>query len=161
MKICFLGAGSTVFAKNLLGDCILTPELGEFEIALHDIDAQRLDESYSVITALNKNYNGKATVGKFLNRREALRNADFVINAIQVGGYKPCTVTDFKIPKKYGLQQTIGDTLGVGGIMRALRTIPALEEFARDIEELCPDAYFLNYSNPMAMLTDIFLSIQR
>lgn len=153
MRITFLGAGSTIFAKNILGDCILTPELGEFEIALHDIDEQRLNESYNVITALNKEYNGKATVYKFLDRRESLKGADFIVNAIQVGGYKPCTVTDFKIPKKYGLQQTIGDTLGVGGIMRALRTIPVLEEFARDIEELCPNAYFLNYSNPMAMLT--------
>lgn len=158
MKICFLGAGSTVFAKNLLGDCILTPELGEFEISLHDIDEKRLDESYAVITALNKNYNGKATVTKSLNRKEALRGSDFIINAIQVGGYKPCTVTDFKIPKKYGLKQTIGDTLGIGGIMRALRTIPVLEDFARDIKEVCPDAYFLNYSNPMAMLTGYLLT---
>lgn len=153
MKICFLGAGSTVFLKSVLGDCILTPELGEFDIALHDIDSERLEESYSVITALNKQYNGKATISKHLNRREALQNSDYIINAIQVGGYKPCTVTDFRIPRKYGLQQTIGDTLGVGGIMRALRTIPVLEEFAKDIEEVCPDAYFLNYTNPMAMLT--------
>lgn len=153
MKICFLGAGSTVFVKNILGDCILTESLGEFEISLHDIDAQRLEESYSVIVALNKEYNGKATITKSLDRKQALRNSDYVINAIQVGGYKPCTVTDFVIPMKYGLFQTIGDTLGIGGIMRALRTIPVLEEFARDIEEVCPDAYFLNYSNPMAMLT--------
>lgn len=153
MKICFLGAGSTVFVKNILGDCILTESLGEFEIALHDIDAQRLDESYNVIVALNKEYHGKATVTKSLDRREALKGSDYIINAIQVGGYKPCTVTDFVIPMKYGLFQTIGDTLGVGGIMRALRTIPVLEDFARDIEEVCPNAYFLNYTNPMAMLT--------
>lgn len=157
MKICFLGAGSTVFAKNVLGDCILSKELGEFEISLHDIDATRLDESFQVISAINKNYNGKATITKNLNRKEALRNSDFIVNAIQVGGYKPCTVTDFKIPRKFGLQQTIGDTLGVGGIMRALRTIPVLEEFAKDIEEVCPNAYFLNYSNPMAMLTGYLL----
>lgn len=153
MKICFLGAGSTVFAKNILGDCILSPNLGDFDIALHDIDSNRLDESFIVVSALNKKYNGRATVTKHLNRREALKGADYIINAVQIGGYKPCTVTDFKIPRKYGLQQTIGDTLGVGGIMRALRTIPVLEDFAKDIEELCPDAYFLNYTNPMAMLT--------
>lgn len=158
MKICFLGAGSTVFAKNVLGDCILTPELGEFEISLHDINEKRLDESFAVISALNKEYDGKATVTKNLNRKEALRDADFIVNAIQVGGFKPCTLTDFRIPRRYGLQQTIGDTLGVGGIMRALRTIPVLEDFARDIEEVCPNAYFLNYTNPMAMLTGYLLS---
>lgn len=153
MKICFLGAGSTVFAKNVLGDCIMTPELGAFDIALHDIDAVRLDESFRLITALNKSLGGSATVTKHLNRREALDGADYVVNAVQVGGYKPCTVTDFKIPKKYGLKQTIGDTLGIGGIMRAMRTIPVLEDFAHDIEEVCPNALFLNYTNPMAMLT--------
>lgn len=158
MRICFLGAGSTVFAKNVLGDCILTPSLGEFEIALHDIDEKRLKESFNVINAVNKAANGKATVTMHLDRREALKGSDFIINAIQVGGYKPCTVTDFKIPRRYGLWQTIGDTLGVGGIMRAMRTIPVLEEFARDIEELCPEAYFLNYTNPMAMLTGYLLT---
>lgn len=158
MKICFLGAGSTVFAKNVLGDCIMTPSLGEFEIALHDIDEKRLNESFNVISAVNRGCNGKATIGKFLDRKEALRGADFIINAVQVGGYKPCTVTDFKIPRRYGLWQTIGDTLGIGGIMRAMRTIPVLEAFAKDIEEVCPDAYFLNYSNPMAMLTGYLLT---
>jgi len=158
MRICFLGAGSTVFAKSVMGDCILTPELGEFEIALHDINEKRLEESYKVISKLNEKYEGKATVLKFLDRREALKGANFIINAIQVGGYKPCTVTDFRIPRRYGLQQTIGDTLGVGGIMRALRTFPVLQEFAKDIEEVCPDAFFLNYSNPMAMLTGYLLS---
>lgn len=156
MKICFLGAGSTVFAKNVLGDCILTPELGEFDIALYDIDEKRLEESYQVISAINIKYNGNATIKKYLGveeRIEAFRDSDFIINAIQVGGYKPCTVTDFKIPRRYGLQQTIGDTLGVGGIMRALRTIPVLEDFAKEIEQVCPEAYFLNYTNPMAMLT--------
>lgn len=157
MKICFLGAGSTVFVKNVMGDCILSPELGAFEIALHDINPERLEESYQVISAINKNYKGQAIVTKNLNRKEALRGSDFIVNAIQVGGYKPCTVTDFKIPRRYGLQQTIGDTLGVGGIMRALRTIPVLEEFAKDIEEVCPNAYFLNYTNPMAMLTGYLL----
>ncbi|MFA5450283.1 MAG: alpha-glucosidase/alpha-galactosidase, partial [Clostridia bacterium] len=161
MKICFLGAGSTVFAKNILGDCILTPSLGDFHIALHDIDEKRLDESYRLITSMNKSLGGSATVSKHLNRREALMEADYIINAIQVGGYKPCTVTDFKIPAKYGLKQTIGDTLGIGGIMRGLRTFPVLEEFAKDIAEVCPNAYFLNYTNPMAMLTGYLLKHTR
>ncbi len=153
MKITFLGAGSTVFAKNVLGDCILTKELGEFDIALFDIDENRLNESYSMLNNINKKYEGKATIKKYLDRKEALKGADFVINSIQVGGYKPCTVTDFEIPKKFGLKQTIGDTLGVAGIFRALRTLPVLDDFARDIEEVCPNALFLNYVNPMAILT--------
>jgi len=151
-----MGAGSTVFAKNVLGDCLQTDSLREFEIALYDIDPNRLEESYRMIYALNKNTNnGKAKITKFLgvdNRKDALRGANFVVNAIQVGLYEPCTVTDFEIPKKYGLRQTIADTLGVGGIFRTLRTIPVLEGFARDMEEVCPDAWFLNYTNPMAML---------
>ena len=156
-KITFMGAGSTVFAKNVLGDCMLTEALCESEIALYDIDAHRLEESYLMLSCINKNCNsGKATIKKYLgveNRKEALRNADFVVNAIQVGGYDPCTITDFEIPKKYGLRQTIGDTLGIGGIFRTLRTIPVLSDFAKDIEEAAPDAWFLNYTNPMAMLT--------
>lgn len=160
-KITFMGAGSTVFAKNVLGDCMLTPSLRDFHIALYDIDAQRLDESYVMITALNANINeNRATVTKHLgveNRKEALRGADFVVNAIQVGGYEPCTVTDFEIPKKYGLRQTIADTLGIGGIFRTLRTIPVLEDFANDMAEVCPNAWFLNYTNPMAMLTGYML----
>ena len=157
MKITFMGAGSTIFAKNTLGDCMLTNVCKDMEIALYDIDADRLDESYALISAINENNNdSRATINKFLgveNRKAALRSADFIINAIQVGGYDPCTIIDFEIPKKYGLLQTIGDTLGIGGIMRALRTIPILDNFARDIEEVCPDAWFLNYTNPMAMLT--------
>lgn len=157
MKITFLGAGSTVFAKNVLGDCMLTEGLRDVHIALYDIDEERLEESFQLITALNKNINaGRAVIEKYLgveNRKDALRGAQFVINAIQVGGYDPCTIIDFEVPKKYGLRQTIGDTLGIGGIMRALRTIPVLEEFANEIEEVCPDAWFLNYTNPMAILT--------
>ena len=157
LKITFIGAGSTVFAKNVLGDVMMTPSLHEAEIALYDIDKERLEDSYLMLTALNKNVNGgAATIRKFLGveeRKEALAGARFVVNAIQVGGYEPCTVTDFEVPKKYGLRQTIGDTLGIGGIFRALRTIPVLEGIARDIEEVCPDALFLNYTNPMAMLT--------
>ncbi|MBQ4097135.1 MAG: alpha-glucosidase/alpha-galactosidase [Clostridia bacterium] len=156
MKITFMGAGSTVFAKNVLGDCMLTECLHDVEIALYDIDGERLEDSYLLISALNKNCNeGRATIKKYLgveNRKEALRGAKFVIDAIQVGLYDPCTIIDFEIPKKYGLRQTIADTLGIGGIMRALRTIPVLEDFARDMEEVCPDAWFLNYTNPMAML---------
>ena len=157
MKITFMGAGSTVFARNVIGDCMCTPCLCEAEFALYDIDEKRLQESEIILRALNKNINeNKATITTYLGeeqRKDALRGADFVVNAIQVGGYEPCTVTDFEIPKKYGLRQTIADTMGIGGIMRALRTIPVMKAFADDMEEVCPDAWFLNYSNPMAMLT--------
>ncbi|MBQ8276068.1 MAG: alpha-glucosidase/alpha-galactosidase, partial [Clostridia bacterium] len=156
-KITFMGAGSSVFAKNVLGDVMLTPALRDFEIALYDIDPERLEDSYIMVNALNRNINeGRATVTKYLgveNRKDALRGADFVVNAIQVGLYEPCTVTDFEVPKKYGLRQTIADTLGIGGIFRALRTIPVLEDFAEDMAQVCPGAYFLNYTNPMAMLS--------
>ena len=157
MKITFMGAGSTVFARNVLGDCMCTPALQNCEIALYDIDAKRLEDSRIILSAINQNVNaGRAVIKTYLGveqRKDALRDATFVVNAIQVGGYEPCTVIDFEIPKKYGLQQTIADTLGIGGIMRGLRTIPVLEGFARDMEEVCPDALFLNYSNPMAILT--------
>ena len=156
VKITFMGAGSTVFAKNVLGDCMLSPVLEESEIALYDIDPVRLDDSKRMLEAINKNNGGKATIHAYLgveNRKDALRGANYVVNAIQVGLYEPCTVTDFEVPKKYGLRQTIADTLGSGGIFRALRTIPVLQDFVRDMEEVCPDARFLNYTNPMAMLT--------
>ena len=156
-KITFMGAGSTVFAKNVLGDAMLTPCLHDAEIALYDIDADRLEESYLLITKLNENINqNRAKISKYLgveNRKDALRGADFVVDAIQVGLYDPCTIIDFEVPKKYGLRQTIGDTLGIGGIFRALRTIVVLKEFAADMEEVCPNAWFLNYTNPMAMLS--------
>ena len=157
VKITFLGAGSTVFARNVLGDCMCTPVLREAEIALYDMNAQRLEDSETILRAINHNVNeDRAVIKTYLgveNRKAALRDADFVVNAIQVGGYEPCTVTDFEIPKKYGLKQTIGDTLGIGGIMRGLRTIPVMEGFARDMEEVCPDTLFLNYTNPMAILS--------
>lgn len=157
MKITFMGAGSTVFARNVLGDCMCTPALRECEIALYDIDGKRLEESRIILEAINRNVNeSRAVIRAYLgaeNRKEALRGARFVVDAIQVGGYEPCTVIDFEIPKKYGLRQTIADTLGIGGIMRGLRTIPVLEDFARDMEEVCPDALFLNYTNPMAILS--------
>ena len=157
LKITFMGAGSTVFARNVLGDCMCSPALRECEIALYDIDGTRLKESEIILSAINHNVNrDRAQIRTYLgveNRKEALRGATFVVNAIQVGFYDPCTITDFEIPKKYGLRQTIADTLGIGGIMRALRTIPVLKDFADDMEEVCPDAWFLNYTNPMAMLT--------
>ena len=157
MKITFMGAGSTIFARNVLGDVMCTPALCGCEIALYDIDPVRLKESEIILSAINKTINSdKAKIRTYLgveHRREALRSADFVVNAIQVGGYEPCTVTDFEIPKKFGLRQTIADTLGIGGIMRALRTIPVMEDFAHDMEAVCPNAWFLNYTNPMAILT--------
>lgn len=156
-KLTFMGAGSTVFAKNVLGDCILTPEIGALEVALYDIDPVRLEDSRLMLENINKKYNGKLKITAYTNRLEALSGADFVVNAIQVGGYEPCTVTDFEVPKKYGLRQTIADTLGIGGIFRALRTIPVLEDFAEDMHKVCPNALFLNYTNPMAMLTGYML----
>lgn len=157
MKITFMGAGSTVFVKNVLGDTLLTDALNDCEIALYDIDAHRLEESYLVVEALNKKYNAdKATIKKYFGvseRKAALRGARFVINAIQVGLYDPCTIIDFEVPKKYGLRQTIGDTLGIGGIFRGLRTIHVLKDFAADMQEVCPDAWLLNYTNPMAILS--------
>ena len=161
-KIAFMGAGSTVFAKNVLGDCMMTPALEDSAIALYDVDAVRLEESRTMLEAINRNNGGKARIQTYLgveNRREALRGAKYVVNAIQVGGYDPCTITDFEIPKKYGLRQTIADTLGVGGVFRALRTIPVMLDFARDIEAVCPDAWLLNYTNPMAMLTGAMLRL--
>ena len=154
VKICFIGAGSTIFAKNVLGDAMLTPSLQDAEIALYDIDENRLKESELMLQTINKNSNqNRAKIQSFSDRKEALKDANFVINAIQVGGYKPSTVIDFEIPKKYGLQQTIGDTTGIGGIFRGLRTLPVMFDIAKEMEEVCPDAWLLNYTNPMAILT--------
>ena len=156
MKITFMGAGSTVFARNVIGDCMCAEALRDATFALYDIDGERLKESQVILEAIRKAKGGYGRIECFLgteNRREALRGASFVINAIQVGLYDPCTIIDFEVPKKYGLRQTIADTLGIGGIMRALRTIPVMADFARDMEEVCPDALFLNYTNPMAMLS--------
>ncbi len=153
-KICFLGAGSTVFAKSVLGDSMLTESLCESEIALYDINAERLRESEIMLNAINDNCNkSRAKISAYLDLEKALVNSDYVINAIQVGGYEPSTVIDFEIPKKYGLRQTIADTLGIGGIFRGLRTIPVMFDFAEKMEKLCPDTLFINYSNPMAILS--------
>ncbi len=152
-KIAFIGAGSTIFMKNIVGDALLTPALADSHFALMDIDVQRLEESEAVARAMVKATGTGATVTTHTDRRAALEGADFVITAFQVGGYDPCTVTDFDIPKQYGLRQTIGDTLGIGGIMRALRTVPVLWDVARDMAQVCPDALMLQYVNPMAMNT--------
>jgi alpha-galactosidase len=154
-KITFMGAGSTIFAKNVLGDCMLVPALEGFEFALFDIDEQRLKDSERMLNNLKETLKKNITIHAYLDRKEALRNAKYVINAIQVGGYEPSTVIDFEIPKKYGLRQTIADTVGIGGIFRNLRTIPVMLDFAKDMEEVCPNALFLNYTNPMAVLTGV------
>ncbi len=160
MKLTFMGAGSTVFARNVIGDCMCSEVLRDSVFALYDIDAKRLEESRIILEAIRKDKGGCGKIECYHgieNRKDALRGADFVVNAIQVGLYDPCTIIDFEVPKKYGLRQTIADTLGIGGIMRALRTIPVMKDFADDMAEVCPDALFLNYTNPMAMLTGYML----
>ncbi|MCB8882683.1 alpha-glucosidase/alpha-galactosidase [Acidisoma cellulosilytica] len=150
-KITFIGAGSTVFAKNLLGDILLQPALQDSRIFLYDIDAERLFTSQIVAHRICDTLGATAGVTATLDLEEALDGAQYVISMIQVGGYRPCTVTDFDLPKTFGLRQTIADTLGIGGIMRALRTIPVQLDMVRAMERLCPDALHLNYANPMAM----------
>jgi len=160
LKITFLGAGSTIFARNVLGDCMSTESLRNCEIALYDIDAGRLKESEVILNAINKGKGNHSKISCYAgteNLEKALQGASFAINAVQIGGYDPCTITDFEIPKKYGLRQTIADTIGIGGIMRALRTIPVMEQFARAMEKVCPDAWLLNYTNPMSILTGYML----
>jgi alpha-galactosidase len=150
-KITFIGAGSTVFAKNLLGDILSFPALAGATIRLHDIDPERLGTTERVAGRIVRTLKAQPTIEATLDRRAALDGADYVITMFQVGGYEPGTVIDFEIPKKYGLRQTIADTLGIGGIMRGLRTIPVLLDMCADMEELCPDALLLNYVNPMAI----------
>jgi alpha-galactosidase len=150
-KITFIGAGSTVFARNLLGDILGHAELAGSEIALFDIDAERLATSELVAHRVAQALDAPAKISTTTDRRAALDGADYAINMIQVGGYEPCTVTDFEVPKQFGLRQTIADTLGIGGIMRGLRTIPVLLELCAEMEALCPDVWFLNYTNPMAI----------
>jgi alpha-galactosidase len=150
-KITFLGAGSTVFAKNLMGDILSYPELADSTITLHDIDPERLRTSEIVAHKVAQALEVKPKIEASLDRKAALDGADYAISMIQVGGYKPSTVVDFEIPKKYSLRQTIADTLGIGGIMRGLRTIPVLLDMCYDMEALCPDVTFLQYVNPMVM----------
>ena len=152
-KIAFVGAGSTVFTRNLVGDVLYQPELRDCtEFALMDIDAERLRSAEIVAGRLVEAHGAGATVTATTDRRAALDGADYVVTSFQVGGYEPSTVIDFEVPKRFGLRQTIADTLGVGGIMRGLRTIPVLLDVCRDMEEVAPDALLLNYVNPMAML---------
>ena len=151
-RITFIGAGSTVFARNLMGDILSFPELSSSTIVLHDINEERLRTSEIVGHKIIETLGVDAQIEATTDRRRALANADYVITMFQVGGYKPSTVIDFEIPKKYGLEQTIADTLGIGGIMRGLRTIPVVLDICKDMEELCPDALLLNYVNPMSML---------
>jgi alpha-galactosidase len=150
-KITFLGAGSAIFAKNLLVDILSFPELAEATIALHDIDPARLETSTQIARHIAQTLQARPKIEACLDRRQALDGADYAISMFQVGGYKPATLTDFEIPKRYGLRQTIADTLGIGGIMRGLRTIPVMLDMCRDMEALCPAVVHLNYVNPMAM----------
>ena len=152
-KITFIGAGSTVFAKNLLGDILSFPELADSTISLMDIDPERLRTSEIVAHKVADFFGAKPKIEATLDRRRALDGTDYAISMFQVGGFRPSTVIDFEIPKKYGIRQTIADTLGIGGIMRGLRTIPVFLDICKDMEELCPDVMFLQYVNPMAMNT--------
>jgi alpha-galactosidase len=158
MKIAIIGAGSTVFMRNIVRDLLQQPALISTHIALQDIDSKRLQESQLVAKQIITALKVPASVSASLERREVLQGADVVITMFQVGGYKPSTVVDFDIPKKYGLRQTIADTLGIGGIMRGLRTVPVLVDIAREMRELCPQALLMNYVNPMAILS---LAVQR
>ena len=158
MRVAIIGAGSTVFMRNIVRDLLQQPALISTHIALQDIDSKRLQESQLVARQIISALKVPATVSASMERREVLQGADVVITMFQVGGYKPSTVVDFDIPKKYGLRQTIADTLGIGGIMRGLRTVPVLVDIARDMRELCPHALLMNYVNPMAILS---LAVQR
>ncbi|MCT7373635.1 alpha-glucosidase/alpha-galactosidase [Chelativorans salis] len=152
-RIAFIGAGSTVFMKNIIGDVLQRPALAGATVALMDVNPERLEESAVVAGKLVATLGVPATVETYTDRRAALDGADFVIVAFQVGGYEPSTVIDFEVPKKYGLRQTIADTLGVGGIMRAIRTVPHLWNVCADMMEVCPEAILLQYVNPMAINT--------
>ncbi len=152
-KITFIGAGSTVFMKNIIGDVLYRPALKDAVIALMDINPERLKESEVVAGKLVQALGASATIETHSNQRKALEGADFVVVAFQIGGYEPCTVTDFEVPKQFGLRQTIADTLGVGGIMRGLRTVPHLWAICEDMLQVCPKAILLQYVNPMAINT--------
>jgi alpha-galactosidase len=152
VKVTLVGAGSTVFAKTLVGDLLSFPELRDMTIALMDIDLERLQTSEVVAHRIADGLGANTRIEATSDRREALDGAEYVVTMFQVGGYRPATVTDFEVPKRFSLRQTIGDTLGIGGVMRGLRTIPVLLDVCRDMEEVCPDALLLQYVNPMAML---------
>lgn len=152
-RIAFIGAGSTVFMKNIIGDVLQRQALAGAHVCLMDIDAERLRESEIVISKLAASLGVSATYSLHTDQREALDKADFVVVAFQIGGYDPCTISDFEVPKRYGLRQTIADTLGVGGIMRGLRTVPHLWSICEDMLEVCPNALMLQYVNPMAINT--------
>ncbi|MBC7005726.1 alpha-glucosidase/alpha-galactosidase [Photobacterium sp. BZF1] len=152
-KITFIGAGSTIFVKNILGDVFHKPALKGANVALMDIDPVRLEESQIVVSKLMESAGATGDIQCYTDQKEALKGADFVVVAFQIGGYEPCTVIDFDVCKKHGLEQTIADTLGPGGIMRSLRTIPHLWQICEDMTDVCPQATMLNYVNPMAMNT--------
>lgn len=152
-----IGAGSVVFCRTLIGDILLFPEFAECEFALMDIDPDRLWVSEKMAHKVAEATKTNPTIKAYSDRRAALDGADYCINMIQVGGYKPGTWVDFEVPKKYGLKQTIADTLGIGGIFRALRTVPVMLDMCRDMEELCPNVQFLNYVNPMGINTGAML----
>ncbi len=152
-KITFIGAGSSVFMKNIIGDVLQRPELSSATVALMDINPQRLAESEIIAKKLVRTLGVGATIETWSDQKKALEGADFVVVAFQIGGYEPCTVTDFEVPKKYGLRQTIADTLGIGGIMRGLRTVPHLWLICEDMMQVCPDAILMQYVNPMAINT--------
>ena len=150
-RIAFIGAGSVVFTKNLLGDILERPELHGAEIALHDIDADRLATAEAMATYVAGVRGASPAISAHLDRRAALEGADYVLNMVQIGGHE-ATLKDFEIPARYGLRQTIADTLGIGGIFRTLRTADHMLSLGREMAELCPAAWLLNYTNPMAML---------
>lgn len=152
-KITFMGAGSSIFCKNVLGDCLMSPALASSTIALFDIDEKKLHQSEQLMNKLNENLGGHAKIEATTDRVEALRGANYVINAIAPGAYDPYIIADFEIPQKYGLEQTVADTLGVGGLFRGLRAIPVMLDIARDMEKVCPDALLLNYTNPMCIVS--------
>lgn len=149
--ISFIGAGSMVFATNLVGDILSYDALGDSEIRLMDVDEDRLQQTTTVAEAMVENEGLDATIQATTDRSAALDGADYVLNMINVGGVEPFE-NEIRIPEKYGIEQAIGDTTGPGGVFRGLRTIPTMLDLARDMEELCPDALLLNYTNPMAIV---------
>ncbi len=151
--ITFIGAGSTVFTKNIAGDILQRPALAQAEVRLMDINRERLEESEIIVGKLASTLGAKASVKTYTDQRRALDGADFVVVCFQIGGYDPCTITDFEVPKKFGLRQTIADTLGIGGIMRGIRTVPHLWSICEDMMAVAPDAIMLQYVNPMAINT--------